>query len=97
MYMHSCTIISHSHKSYFLFCACVNCHIAPAQQPVEQLSSACGPSPHAPSLNVPAVSSVDLSDIPEGILGELLCSHTMHVTCYINFTHSQISIVIFLC
>ena len=59
--------------SVILFCACVACHTAPAQQPVEHLSSAGGPSPHVPSLKTPAVSSVDLSDIPDGTLGEWLC------------------------
>ena len=54
-----------------LFCACVACHTAQAQQPFEQSSSACGHSPHVPSLKIPAVSSVDLSDIPDGTLGEL--------------------------
>ena len=29
-----------------------------------------------------AVSSVDLSDIPEGTLGEWLCKHTIHVLLY---------------
>ena len=61
-----------------LFCACVNCHTAiPAQRSVEQLSYDGGPSPHVPSLKIPAVSSVDLSAIPEGTLGEWLCKHTM--------------------
>ena len=49
----------------------------PAKQSVEQLSYDGGPSPHVPSLKIPAVSSVDLSDIPEGTLGEWLCKHTM--------------------
>ena len=83
-----------------LFCACVACHTVPAaQQAVEQLSSCGGPSPHAPSLKTPAVSSVDLSDIPEGTLGEWLCKHTMMTSCYIeysDFTHLQI-LILFLC
>ena len=54
----------------------------PAQQPVEQLSYDGGPSPHAPSLKVPAVPSVDLSGIPDGTLGEWLCKHTMHDLLY---------------
>ena len=29
-----------------------------------------------------AISSVDLSDIPDGTLGELLCKHTMHDLLY---------------
>ena len=53
----------------------------PAQQSVEQLSYDGGPSSHVPSLKIPAVSSsVDLSDIPEGTLGEWLYKHTM-MTC----------------
>ena len=52
----------------------VACHTVPAAQPaVKQLSSDGVPSPHVPSLKTPAVSSVDLSDIPVGILGEWLC------------------------
>ena len=50
-----------------LFCACVACHTATAQRPVEHLSSAGAPSPHVPT---PAVTTVDLSDIPDGTLGE---------------------------
>ena len=57
-------------------------HAAPAQQPVEQSSSAGGPFPHVPSLKAPAVLSVDLSGIPDGTLGEWLCKHTI-MTCSI--------------
>ena len=56
-----------------LFCVCFACHTAQAQQPIEQSSSAGGPSPHVPSLKTPAVPSVDLSDIPDGTLGKWLC------------------------
>ena len=59
-------------------------HTAPAQQPVEHLSSADGPSLHVLSIKPPAVLSVDLSDIPEGTLGEWLCKHTM-ITCSIKY------------
>ena len=56
--------------------AFVACHTAPALQPVEHLSSAGGPSPHVPSLKIPAVTTVDLSDIPDGTqLGEWLCMY----------------------
>ena len=69
-----------------LFCACVACHTAPAQQqPVEQSSSVGGPSSHVPSLKTPAVSPVDLSGIPDGTLGEWLCKHTIYMTCYIEY------------
>ena len=47
--------------------------VTAAQQAVEQLPSDGGPSPHAPPLKIPAVSLVDLSNIPEGTLGEWLC------------------------
>ena len=77
-------ILNHTHMHYYckpmhawvyglsqlqiLFCTCVACHTAPAQQPVEHLSSAGGPSPHVPSLKV---TTVDLSDIPDDTqLGE---------------------------
>ena len=63
-----CIIYIHTSHSVL-----VACHTVPAQQPVEQLSSAGGPSPHVPSLKAPAVTSVDLSDIPEDTLGEWLC------------------------
>ena len=42
-----------------------------------------------------AVTSVNLSDIPEGTLGEWLCKHTV-MTCYIeynDFTHLQMLIL----
>ena len=66
-----------------------------AQQSVEHLSYAGGPSPHVPSIKTPAVSSVDLSAIPEGTLGEWLCKHTMMVCSieYNNFTHLQMLIL----
>ena len=40
--------------------------------------SACGSSLHVPS----AVPCVDLSDIPDGTLGEWLCKHTIHDLLY---------------
>ena len=48
-----------------------------------------------------AVSSVDLSDIPDGTLGEWLCKHTMHDLLYIlsviiPLTYIQM-ILIFVC
>ena len=61
---------------------CVACHTAPAQQPVEQLSSAGGPSSQAHSKQAPAVTTVDLSDIPDGTLSEWLCKHTVHDLLY---------------
>ena len=95
-----CTIVG---CSFFLFCACVACHTVPAaQRVVEQLSFDGGPSPHAPSLKIPAVSTVDLSDIPEGTLGEWMCKHTMMIfiliiTIMISLTYMQTLIVIFIC
>ena len=75
-------LLYNNSQPHILFCACVDCHIAPAQQPIERLSSVCGPSPYASSLSVPAVSSVDLSDIPDSILGKLLFKHRMHDLLY---------------
>ena len=86
------TTISHSQvKATNLFCAYLPCRTVPAvQQAVEQLFSVDGPSLHAPSLEILAVSSVDLSDVPEGTLGEWLCKHTMMIFIDYNnfdFTH----------
>ena len=76
-------------KLQILFCACVACHTVPAvQQAIEQLSCDSGPSLHAPPLKMLAV---DLSDIPEGTLGEWLCKHTMMIFIdYNNFDFTNL-------
>ena len=63
-----------------IFRACVAYYTETSAQPaVEQLSSDGSPSSHVPSLKIPAVTTVDLSEIPEGTLGEWLCKHTVMI------------------